>query len=125
VNTSADASSVLTEIKLLQKQRVVELCFADGQRFCLSCEYLRVFSPSAEVRGHGGQAGQLVLDKQQVNIVAIEPVGNYAVRFIFDDGHQTGIYSWVWLYELATQHDSHWQHYLQRVAQAAGGNAHG
>jgi len=89
------------DIKLLQKERIVELTFDNGQRYKLSCEYLRVNSPSAEVQGHGGRGKKMVIGKEQVNITAIEPVGNYAVKLTFDDGHNTGIYSWETLYKLA------------------------
>ena len=92
-----------TEIKLLQKPRQLEITFENGEHFVLSCEYLRVSSPSAEVRGHSPGTGQLPRDKQNVNIISIEPVGNYAVKFIFDDGHDTGLYTWEYLYQLATE----------------------
>jgi len=90
----------LEEIKLLQKQKLLCLKFKEDQYFELPCEYLRVFSPSAEVRGHGGPM-KIVTGKKDVNIIAIEPVGHYAVKLVFDDGHQTGIYSFDTLYELA------------------------
>ena len=112
-----DVTPEITDIRLLQKQRILELSFVGDGTFQLSCEYLRVFSPSADVRGHAGEEGELVLDKQDVNISGIEPVGNYAIRLIFDDGHQTGIYSWQWLYDLAQRQEELWQQYLQRVAQ--------
>lgn len=82
-----------TEIKLHQNSRLLEVAFEDGTHFQLPCEYLRVFSPSAEVRGHGPGTGTLVTGKEGVNITTIEPVGNYAVRLVFDDGHSTGLYS--------------------------------
>ena len=107
-----------TDIKLLQKTRVLEIIFDDSKKFSLPCEYLRVYSPSAEVRGHHGQDGVLVTDKQNVNITGIDPIGNYAVRLIFDDGHRTGIYSWETLYDLGVNQEKYWQDYLQRVAQA-------
>jgi len=105
-----------TEIKLLQKDRVLELTFDTGEHFVLSCEYLRVHSPSAEVRGHGLEQPKLVLNKQNVNIIGIDPVGHYAVKLIFDDGHNSGIYSWETLYDLAKNYTDNWQRYLQRVA---------
>lgn len=107
-----------TEIKLLQKSRILEITFDTGEQFSLSCEYLRVFSPSAEVRGHGIGEGVLVTGKKNVNIISIEPVGNYAVKLVFDDGHQTGIYSWKTLYELSINQATNWQRYLERLAQA-------
>jgi len=107
-----------TEIKLHQVSRRLEIAFDDDTRFTLPCEYLRVFSPSAEVRGHGPGSETLVTGKENVNISALEPVGNYAVRLVFDDGHATGLYSWEVLYDLAVHHTSHWQDYLARLAAA-------
>lgn len=108
-----------TEIKLHQNSRLLEITFEDGQYFKLPCEYLRVYSPSAEVRGHGGP-GQEVLQvgKENVNIVAIEPIGSYAVKLVFSDGHDTGLYSWDMLYTLGTHQESNWQRYLERLAEA-------
>jgi DUF971 family protein len=94
------------------------VCFDDGARFSLPCEYLRVFSPSAEVRGHGPGQEVLQLGKEQVNIRAIEPVGMYAVKLVFDDGHDSGLYSWEYLYELGEEQDEKWQDYLQRLSDA-------
>jgi DUF971 family protein len=108
-----------TEIKLHQKSRVLEVGFDDGKVFSLSCELLRVYSPSAEVRGHGAGQEVLQVGKAQVEITAIEPVGNYAVRLIFSDGHDTGLYSWDYLYGLGENLDPLWQQYLERM-QAAG-----
>ena len=105
-----------TEIKLHQASRILEVAFEDGARFHLPCEYLRVFSPSAEVRGHGPGTETLVTGKEQVNITAIEPVGHYAVKLVFDDGHATGLYSWDVLYDLSVNHESYWQDYLRRLA---------
>jgi len=107
-----------TEIKLHQTSRVLEVAFEDGARFELPCEYLRVFSPSAEVRGHGPGTETLVTGKERVNIAAIEPVGNYAVRLVFDDGHSTGLYSWNILYDLGRDRESQWQAYLRRLTEA-------
>ena len=104
-----------TDIKLHQKSRVFEVAFDDGQTFRLSCEYLRVFSPSAEVRGHGPGQETLQVGKEDVNIVAIEPVGNYAVKLYFDDGHNSGIYSWDFLHNLGTHQAELWQEYLSRL----------
>jgi len=106
-----------TEIKLHQTSRVLDIAFEDGARFALPCEYLRVFSPSAEVRGHSPGAGTLVTGKEQVNITAIEPVGNYAVKLVFDDGHATGLYSWNIFYDLGVNQETNWQDYLRRLAE--------
>ena len=81
----------------------------------LPCEYLRVFSPSAEVRGHGGGEMKIVTKKQEVNIKKIEPVGHYGIKPIFDDGHETGIYTWKTLYELGRDYEKNWQYYLERL----------
>lgn len=107
-----------TDIKLHQVSRVLEIQFEDGAHFKLPCEYLRVFSPSAEVRGHGSGQEMLQLGKEDVTINAIEPVGNYAVRLIFSDGHDTGLYSWDLLYEMGIRQETDWQQYLQRLAEA-------
>lgn len=107
-----------TEIKLHQGSRRLEVAFEDGTRFDLPCEYLRVFSPSAEVRGHGPGSETLVTGKETVNISAIEPIGHYAVRLVFDDGHATGLYSWEVLYDLGTEQERNWQDYLRRLAEA-------
>ena len=107
-----------TEIKLHQASRVLEVAFEDGTRFELPCEYLRVFSPSAEVRGHGPGTATLVTGKEKVNINAIEPVGHYAVKLVFDDGHASGLYSWNGLHELGAEQESNWQDYLRRLAEA-------
>ncbi|OGI46265.1 MAG: 1-(5-phosphoribosyl)-5-((5-phosphoribosylamino)methylideneamino)imidazole-4-carboxamide isomerase [Candidatus Muproteobacteria bacterium RBG_16_65_34] len=104
-----------TDIKLHQKSRVLEIAFDDGSHFNLPCEYLRVYSPSAEVRGHGPGQEVLQLGKENVNITQIEPVGSYAVTLHFDDGHNTGIYSWDWLHHLGKDHDELWKRYLERL----------
>lgn len=106
------------EINLHQKSRVLEVSFDDGAHFKLPCEYLRVYSPSAEVRGHGPGQEVLQVGKEQVNISAIDPVGSYAVRLHFDDGHNTGLYSWSYLYELGAGYDDKWRDYLARLQQA-------
>jgi DUF971 family protein len=111
-------SSKPTEIKLHRASRILEIEFEDGKRFELPCEYLRVYSPSAEVRGHGPGQEVLQLGKENVNIEQIEPVGNYAVILHFDDGHNTGIYSWETLYELGNQQDKYWADYLARLDEA-------
>jgi len=110
-------SARATDIKLHQVSRMLEIHFDDGQAFNLSCEYLRVFSPSAEVRGHGPGQDVLQTGKENVNISQIEPVGNYAVKLVFDDGHDTGIYSWSYLYELGCDQEANWQAYLERLEQ--------
>ena len=110
----------LTEIKLRQQSRVLKISFDDGASFELPCEYLRVFSPSAEVRGHGNSEGTLVTGKRNVNISRIEPVGNYAVRLCIDDAHATGLYSWSYLLELGEQQDFNWQDYLRRLEESGG-----
>ena len=107
-----------TEITLHQQARILEIRFDDGERFELPCEILRVYSPSAEVKGHGPGQGVLPIGKEWVNITAIEPVGNYAVKLIFDDGHATGIYSWGYLYDLGKRLDRYWMDYLDALKQA-------
>lgn len=104
-----------TEVLLHQQSRVLEIAFDDGVRFQLPCEYLRVYSPSAEVRGHG--VGQEVLQtgKRLVNIKAIEPVGHYALKLVFDDGHDSGLFTWDYLYRLGADHEANWQDYLNRL----------
>ncbi len=97
--------------------RVLEVGYADGSVHRLPCEYLRVYSPSAEVRGHGGGEPTLLGGKREVNIKALEPVGRYAVRLRFDDGHDTGLYSWDILQELAQQQERWWPRYLERLAE--------
>ena len=107
-----------TEIKLHQQSRELELTFDDGKSFRFSCELLRVYSPSAEVRGHGPGQEVLQVGKKNVNITAIDPVGTYAVKLVFSDGHDTGLYSWDYFYDLGLKQDSQWQSYLARMAQA-------
>ena len=106
------------EIKLHQKSRVLEISFDDGKNFSLSCEYLRVYSPSAEVRGHGHGQEIVQEGKKDVEIAAIEPVGNYAVKLVFSDGHDTGLYSWDYLYGLGEDQPRLWQRYLEKLALA-------
>ncbi len=107
-----------TDIRLLKKSRVLEITFNDGAAFRLPCEYLRVYSPSAEVQGHGPGQEVLQVGKEQVNVSSIEPIGTYAVRLVFDDGHQTGLYSWALLYKLGVRQEELWNDYLQRLEQA-------
>jgi DUF971 family protein len=107
-----------TEIKLHQKSRVLEIAFADGATFRLPCEFLRVYSPSAEVRGHGPGQEVLQTGKKDVEISRIEPVGQYAVQLHFSDGHDTGIYSWDLLYDYGVRQDEMWRIYLKRMDEA-------
>lgn len=107
-----------TDIRLHQQSRILEIFFDDGEHFRLPCEYLRVYSPSAEVRGHGPGQEVLQLGKENVNVTAIEPIGNYAVRLVFDDGHNTGLYSWSVLYRLGANYEGLWQEYLARLEKA-------
>lgn len=106
-----------TNICLHSKSKLLEVIF-DEQVFLLPCEYLRVHSPSAEVKGHGPGQEILQLDKENVNIVAIEPVGQYAVRLIFSDSHNSGLYSWDFLHELGSNRQKYWQKYLTRLTDA-------
>ena len=108
-----------TEIKLHQVSKILELTFEDGKQFRLPCEYLRVFSPSAEVRGHGPGQEVLQVGKRDVGVASVEPVGVYAVKLTFTDGHDTGIFSWEYLYDLGVKQESNWKSYLARL-QAAG-----
>lgn len=105
-----------TDIKLHQKSRVLEVVF-DNQHFNLPYEYLRVFSPSAEVRGHGNEPMKLVLNKQDVTIKQVIPAGHYAIKIVFDDGHDSGIYTWEFLYELGQDYDKNWAMYQNNVRQ--------
>jgi len=107
-----------TEIKLHQKSRVLEISFADGKTFRLPCEFLRVYSPSAEVRGHGPGQEVLQTGKKDVEIARIEPVGRYAIQLDFSDGHNTGIYSWDLLYEYGENQEEMWREYLKRLEEA-------
>jgi DUF971 family protein len=111
-------SAVPTEIKLHQLSRVLEIAFDDGKTFRLSYEYLRVYSPSAEVRGHGPGQEVLQTGKQAVEIRSMEPVGSYAVQPLFSDGHGTGIYSWDYLYELGENQNKLWNDYLEKLKAA-------
>ena len=107
-----------TDIKLHQKSQVLEIAFADGRTFRLPCEFLRVYSPSAEVRGHGPGQEVLQVGKKNVEISHIEPAGSYAIQFTFTDGHDTGIYSWELLYDYGMNQENMWQNYLMRLQQA-------
>jgi DUF971 family protein len=107
-----------TEIKLHQKSRVLEISFADGKSYRLPFEFLRVHSPSAEVRGHGPGQEVLQAGKKDVEITRAEPVGSYAIQLCFSDGHDTGIYSWDLLYQYGEHQEAMWLEYLERMAQA-------
>ena len=106
-----------TEIRALRAERRLEVDFDDGARFSLPAELLRVESPSAEVQGHSPRQKQIVAGKRSVGFVAVEPVGHYAVRIVFDDGHNTGIYSWRYLREVGETQDRLWQGYLAALEQ--------
>jgi DUF971 family protein len=105
-------------IQLHTRSRELELEYAGAERYTLSCEYLRVYSPSAEVRGHGPGQAVLQVGKLNVAITDIKPVGNYALQLVFDDGHDTGLYSWPMLYQLCVQQEQRWLDYLDRLATA-------
>jgi len=107
-----------TEIKLHQKSRILEISFSDGKTFQLPCEFLRVHSPSAEVRGHGPGQEVLQVGKKEIEITDIEPVGTYAIQPTFSDGHSTGIYSWDVLYDYGLHQEEMWRHYLKRLEEA-------
>jgi len=109
------AARTPVEIKLRRQSRVLDVAFDDGQRYELPFEYLRVYSPSAEVRGHGPGQETLQLGKHEVLVRAVDPIGNYAVRLVFDDGHDTGLYTWGYLYELGVTRAAKWQQYLDRL----------
>ena len=106
------------EIRLLKEERVLEVEFDDGKTFRYDAEYLRVESPSAEVMGHGPGQKQIVAERSEIAILEVEPVGHYALRPTFSDGHGSGIYSWDYLYELGMDHDELWRRYLERLAAA-------
>ncbi|MDC8445719.1 MAG: DUF971 domain-containing protein [Nitrosomonas sp.] len=106
------------EIKLHKQSRILDITFSDGKTFHFPCEFLRVYSPSAEVSGHGTGQEILQTGKKLVNILKIEPVGHYAIQPHFSDGHNTGIYSWDLLYKYGANQDKMWQNYLQRLAEA-------
>jgi DUF971 family protein len=104
-----------SEIRLHQKSRLLEIAYESGERYKLDCEFLRVFTPSAEARGHGPGQETLQTGKRGVDIERIEPVGSYAIRLVFSDGHDSGLYSWDLLYNLGRHHDELWQEYLQQL----------
>ncbi|MDH5632313.1 MAG: gamma-butyrobetaine hydroxylase-like domain-containing protein [Gammaproteobacteria bacterium] len=113
---SVPAGPIPVDIRLRQKARLLEIDFNDGSQFKLPCEYLRIFSPSAEVKAAVAR-GEIVHGKRDVNITGITPVGHYAIQLVFDDGHDTGVYSWKTLYELGQQQDGKWSTYLQQLEQ--------
>ena len=113
-----DTGHTPTDIRLHRGSKTLELHYDDGQIFSLSAEYLRVYSPSAEVRGHGPGQAVLQVGKTAVGITRIEPVGHYALRIHFDDGHNTGLYSWDLLYDLGENQSQYWQDYLDSLAEA-------
>lgn len=108
-----------TEIKLHQASRVLEIAYSDGAVFRFPFEFLRVHSPSAEVRGHGSGQEVLQTGKREVGIVSLEPIGSYAIQPVFSDGHDTGLYSWSYLYELGRNQETLWQQYLAKLASAS------
>ncbi len=113
-----DTGRMPTDVRLHRRSRTLELAYDDGSQFELTAEYLRVYSPSAEVRGHGPGQEVLQVGKEAVGITGIEPVGQYALRINFDDGHNTGLYSWDLLYDLGINQSTYWQDYLNELAAA-------
>jgi DUF971 family protein len=107
-----------TEIKLHQVSNILEISFADDSNFKLPCEYLRVYSQSAEVVGHGGEGGHLPVGKENVSITEIKPIGNYAIAPVFSDGHDSGIYTWELLYKLGAEYETLWAAYLNDLKAA-------
>ncbi|BBB24888.1 gamma-butyrobetaine hydroxylase-like domain-containing protein [Amphritea japonica] len=118
------AATLPQDIKLHTKSRTLELIYSDQEQFELTAEYLRVHSPSAEVRGHGIGNGVLQTGKQLVGIKGLEPAGNYALKIIFDDGHDSGLYTWEYLYDLCQEQENYWNRYLKALADA-GETRHG
>src|SRR5512140_1248695 len=115
---SSNPNPMPTEIKLHQRSRVMELSFSDGRNFSLTYELLRVYSPSAEVRGHGPGQEVLQVGKKDIDITHVEPIGSYALQLVFSDGHDSGLFSWDYFYSLGMHQDEMWQHYLQRIKEA-------
>jgi DUF971 family protein len=114
--SAAGATRWPVELRLKKAEKLLEVAYDDGSRFRLPAEYLRVESPSAEVQGHGPGQKTLVAGRAHVGIISLEPVGNYAVRITFDDLHETGIYSWSYLYELGVEREKRWREYLEGLA---------
>ena len=106
------------EINLHSKRRALEILFDDGVRFELPCEYLRVYSPSAEVQGHHNEGAVLQVGKEEVNITSMQQIGQYALKIFFDDKHKSGLFTWNYLYDLGQNYDSHWADYLRRLEEA-------
>ena len=104
-----------TEVRVLTEEKAFEIDYADGQRFRFTAEFLRVQSPSAEVQGHGPSQRQVVPGKRDVGFVGAEPIGHYAIRLKFDDGHDSGIFSWDYFYEFGVRHDEVWRRYLEEL----------
>ena len=115
-DTRPDARPWPTELRLAKDRKALAVTFDSGERFSLQAEYLRVMSPSAEVQGHSPDERKTVPGKRQVAILEVHPIGNYAVRLVFDDLHSTGIYSWDYLLELGRGHERKWQDYLDELA---------
>ena len=111
-----DTQAWPTELRLHKDRKTLTVAFADGPSFDLSAEYLRVKSPSAEVQGHSPEERKTVAGKRDVGIIEVLPVGNYAVRLVFDDLHSTGIFGWDYLYDLGRNHGAYWQDYLDEIA---------
>ena len=105
------------ELRLKRAEKLLEIAFDDGRSFRLPAEYLRVESPSAEVQGHGPGQKTILAGRAHVGIIAIEPVGNYAVRLTFDDLHDTGLYSWTYLHQLGSEYEERWRNYLDALAE--------
>jgi DUF971 family protein len=116
VTTSYGSRHQVTEIRLKREEKVLEIDFEDGQTFRLPAELLRVESPSAEVQGHSPSQKTIVAGRRHVGIMGVEPVGHYAVRIKFDDLHDTGLYTWDWLYDLGSNQDEIWQTYIDALA---------
>ena len=114
--TTSNAKIYPLEIKLHQASKLLEIKFNNQTECMLSCEFLRVYSPSAEVKGHGPGQETLQIHKENVGIENIEPIGQYAIKLTFSDGHNTGIYSWDYLYELAATYDVLWEEYLRKLS---------
>jgi len=117
---SKTQTPILKDISYHKKSKVLELSFDNGENFNLTAEYLRVYSPSAEVRGHSPESATLQVGKGDVEITGIEPVGNYAVVLRFDDNHDTGIYDWTYLYQLGKNYATMWPEYLEKLEKAGG-----
>jgi DUF971 family protein len=119
MSTAGESAPWPSELRLDAAKTTLNIGFEDGQRFALTAEYLRVESPSAEVQGHVAAQKQIVPEKRNVKIRALEPVGNYAVRIVFDDGHDSGLFTWTYLYELGQLHDRKWADYLRNLKMRA------